>query len=105
MYWAKAGILRADCCRMDDQGPNLAMKGPAGDAAALREAWYYALPSFRLRRRAVAPKLMLGEPLLIGRDGAGAPFAVRDLCPHRGMPLSAGRFDGQEIECCYHGWR
>ena len=48
---------------------------------------------------------MLGEPLLIGRDAAGQPFALRDLCPHRGMPLHAGRFDGQEIECCYHGWR
>jgi phenylpropionate dioxygenase-like ring-hydroxylating dioxygenase large terminal subunit len=21
------------------------------------------------------------------------------------MPLSAGTFDGREIECCYHGWR
>jgi phenylpropionate dioxygenase-like ring-hydroxylating dioxygenase large terminal subunit len=82
------------------------MRRAASDAAApLREAWYYALPSRRLRRRAVTAKLMLGEPILIGRDMAGAPFALRNLCPHRGMPLSAGRFDGQEIECCYHGWR
>jgi phenylpropionate dioxygenase-like ring-hydroxylating dioxygenase large terminal subunit len=50
-------------------------------------------------------KVMLGEPILIGRDHRGAPFALRDLCPHRGMPLSAGRFDGHQIECCYHGWR
>jgi phenylpropionate dioxygenase-like ring-hydroxylating dioxygenase large terminal subunit len=48
---------------------------------------------------------MLGEPVLIGRDAAGEPFAMRDLCPHRGMRLSAGRFDGHEVECCYHGWR
>ena len=48
---------------------------------------------------------MLGEPILIGRDTAGAPFALHDPCPHRGMPLSAGRFDGREVECCYHGWR
>jgi len=74
-------------------------------AAPLREAWYYAVPSRRLRRRAVLAKVMHGEPILIGRDAAGLPFALRDLCPHRGMPLSAGRFDGQEVECCYHGWR
>jgi phenylpropionate dioxygenase-like ring-hydroxylating dioxygenase large terminal subunit len=74
-------------------------------AAPLREAWYYAVPSRRLRHRAVLAKVMLGEPILIGRDAAGVPFALRDLCPHRGMPLSAGRFDGQEVECCYHGWR
>jgi phenylpropionate dioxygenase-like ring-hydroxylating dioxygenase large terminal subunit len=78
----------------------------AEDAGApLREAWYYAVPSRRLRRRAALAKLMLGEPILIGRDAAGAVFALRDLCPHRGMRLTAGRFDGQEIECCYHGWR
>jgi phenylpropionate dioxygenase-like ring-hydroxylating dioxygenase large terminal subunit len=74
-------------------------------AAPLREAWYYAVPSQRLRRGEVLRKLMLGEPILIGRDAAGAAFALRDLCPHRGMPLTAGRFDGHEIECCYHGWR
>ena len=91
---------------MDDQPPLDPMRSAPSDAAApLREAWYYALPSRRLRRQAVVPKLMLGEPILIGRDKAGAPFALRDLCPHRGMPLSAGHFDGKEIECCYHGWR
>jgi phenylpropionate dioxygenase-like ring-hydroxylating dioxygenase large terminal subunit len=74
-------------------------------SAPLREAWYYALPSRRLRSRAMLAKVMLGEPILIGRDHSGAPFALRDPCPHRGMPLSAGRFDGHHIECCYHGWR
>ncbi len=74
-------------------------------AAPLREAWYYAVPGRRLKRRAMVAKIMLGEPILIGRDAAGAPFALRDICPHRGMPLSAGRFDGGEVECCYHGWR
>src|SRR6201981_3871551 len=74
-------------------------------SAPLREAWYYALPGERLRRRGVVAKMMLGEPILIGRDAAGTVFALRDLCPHRGVPLSAGAFDGREVECCYHGWR
>jgi phenylpropionate dioxygenase-like ring-hydroxylating dioxygenase large terminal subunit len=78
---------------------------PEDAAAPLREAWYYAVPSLRLRCRAMLAKIMLGEPILIGRDKAGAPFALRDSCPHRGMPLSAGRFDGCDVECCYHGWR
>jgi phenylpropionate dioxygenase-like ring-hydroxylating dioxygenase large terminal subunit len=74
-------------------------------AAPLREAWYYALPGHRLKRGGMLAKTLLGEPLLIGRDAAGGPFALRDLCPHRGVPLSCGRFDGTEVECCYHGWR
>ena len=74
-------------------------------AAPLREAWYYAVAGRRLKPRAMLAKVMLGEPILIGRDAAGMPFALRDLCPHRGMRLSAGSFDGSEVECCYHGWR
>ncbi len=74
-------------------------------AAPLREAWYYAVAGRRVKPRATVAKVMLGEPVLIGRDAAGAPFALRDLCPHRGMRLSAGHFDGHEVECCYHGWR
>jgi phenylpropionate dioxygenase-like ring-hydroxylating dioxygenase large terminal subunit len=87
------------------------LAGPAASrprdeaAAPLREAWYYAAPSRRLKRGAMLAKVMLGEPILIGRDMQGAAFALRDLCPHRGMRLTAGRFDGREIECCYHGWR
>jgi phenylpropionate dioxygenase-like ring-hydroxylating dioxygenase large terminal subunit len=74
-------------------------------AAPLREAWYYAAAGRRLKRRGMLAKTMLGEPIVLLRDGAGTPFALRDLCPHRGMPLSAGRFDGHQVECCYHGWR
>jgi len=74
-------------------------------AAPLREIWYYAMPSHALKRGAVVPKLMLGEPIVLGRDKDGAAFALRDICPHRGIPLSTGRFDGAEIECPYHAWR
>lgn len=74
-------------------------------AAPLREAWYYALPGHRLRRGRTVARTLLGEPVLLGRDAAGGVFALRDLCPHRGIPLSCGRFDDGEIECRYHGWR
>src|SRR5215475_15662362 len=91
----------------DDErvSPALAVELNVDETAALREAWYYAVPSDRLRRGKTLAKIMLGEPVLLGRDRDGAAFALRDLCPHRAMPLSFGRFDGREIECCYHGWR
>ena len=82
------------------------MRCPAEDAAApLREAWYYAAPSRKIGRGRVLACTMLGEKVLLGRDREGAVFALRDICPHRGMPLSFGAFDGSELECCYHGWR
>jgi len=49
-------------------------------------------------------KRMLGERLLIGRDSSGKVFALKDVCPHQGVPLTEGQFNGKEIECCFHGW-
>ncbi|HEX3884631.1 MAG TPA: aromatic ring-hydroxylating dioxygenase subunit alpha [Stellaceae bacterium] len=74
-------------------------------AAPLREAWYYAAPSRAVRRGRLLSRVLLGDPVVLGRGADGAVFALHDICPHRGMPLSAGSFDGREIECCYHGWR
>src|ERR1700679_1746081 len=50
--------------------------------------------------------MLLGEPVLIGRMKDGAAFALRDICPHRGVPLSAGQVMPEgAVECPYHGWR
>jgi phenylpropionate dioxygenase-like ring-hydroxylating dioxygenase large terminal subunit len=77
----------------------------ANSTAPLRDVWYYATPSHRLKRGKLMPKTLMGEPIVFGRDTDGKAFALRDICPHRGIPLRFGRFDGCEIECCYHGWR
>ena len=67
--------------------------------------WYPALPSARVRGRRLERAMLLEVPLVIGRDAAGKPFALRDICPHRAFPLSFGRFDGASVECAYHGWQ
>jgi phenylpropionate dioxygenase-like ring-hydroxylating dioxygenase large terminal subunit len=71
----------------------------------LRDIWYYAVSGSRLKPGAMLPKKLLGEPILFGRAADGSVFALRDICPHRGIPLSCGWFDGKEVTCCYHGWR
>jgi len=67
--------------------------------------WYPAWRADQLRRGEVAVTTLLDIPLLVGRKSDGALFAMRDLCPHRGIPLSAGWFDGETVQCKYHGWR
>jgi phenylpropionate dioxygenase-like ring-hydroxylating dioxygenase large terminal subunit len=67
--------------------------------------WYRALPSSQVLRRQLVKTLLLGIPIVMGRDGNGRAFALQDACPHRGMPLSCGWFDGQQVECSYHGWK
>lgn len=75
------------------------------DSELLRDCWYVATHGETLKLGAMQPFTLLGESVLIGRDANGDVFAMRDFCPHRGIPLSYGKFDGCEIECCYHGWR
>ena len=75
------------------------------DSLMLTGFWYRALPAHRVRRNQLHKAMLLEIPLVIGRDGQGHPFALRDACPHRGMPLHCGRFDGETLECAYHGWQ
>jgi phenylpropionate dioxygenase-like ring-hydroxylating dioxygenase large terminal subunit len=78
---------------------------PAEDAGFLWDFWYPALRSDAVRGNALATAMLLEVPLVLGRTTDGRAFAMRDSCPHRGIPLSHGRFDGKSVECSYHGWR
>lgn len=74
-------------------------------AMFLRNLWYFALPSKAVKARKLVHKVLLGEPVVFGRAPDGKVFALRDLCPHRGVPLSAGKMVDGAVECPYHGWR
>ena len=78
---------------------------PGPPAEMIFGEWYPALRADGLKRGQTALAMLLGIPLLVGRKASGALFALRDLCPHRGIPLSAGWFDGETVQCKYHGWR
>lgn len=71
----------------------------------LRNIWYFALPSRALGAGRMVSKTICGEPVLLARQPDGTAYALRDICPHRGIPLSDGKMVGGEVECCYHGWR
>ena len=78
---------------------------PEGDAGFLWDFWYPALRSSAVSGNTLATATLLEVPLVLGRTAEGKAFAMRDSCPHRGIPLSYGRFDGTTVECSYHGWR
>src|SRR6201996_4870224 len=76
----------------------------------LRDIWYFAALSGALKPGKLQRYEILGEPVLIGRTRAGEVYGLRDVCPHRAAPLSAGKLvagvGGSElVECPYHGWR
>lgn len=65
--------------------------------------WHPVLPTNKLKRKPVAVKLC-GQELVLFRSADGHIGALKDLCPHRRMRLSAGFVDGERLVCPYHGW-
>ncbi len=72
--------------------------------ARLSAYWYVACRSRDLADKPLA-RTVLGQPLVLFRDAAGAPAALLDRCPHRNVELSLGGVADGLLECRYHGWR
>ncbi len=75
----------------------------------LTDSWYFACASKTLEAGKQFRRIILGQPVLLARTEKGEAFALRDVCPHRLVPLSAGKqveTNGEPtIQCPYHGWR
>jgi phenylpropionate dioxygenase-like ring-hydroxylating dioxygenase large terminal subunit len=84
--------------------PTAAITGALPAVALIYDDWYPALRSRRLQGKKLETTTLLGVPLVLGRRIDGKLFAMRDSCPHRGIPLSCGWFDGKALTCKYHGW-
>lgn len=74
-----------------------------GTAAAPRNQWYVIAFSREITRQPLKREIM-DEPVVLYRTQDGAPVALFDRCPHRGMPLSKGTLVGDRIQCNYHGF-
>ena len=48
---------------------------------------------------------VLGEDLVLFRDGRGNAGLLHARCCHRGTTLYYGRVEDDGIRCCYHGWK
>jgi phenylpropionate dioxygenase-like ring-hydroxylating dioxygenase large terminal subunit len=77
---------------------------PQADLGFLWDFWYPAMRSDEIYGKHLAKAMLLEIPLVLGRTSEGKAFAMRDACPHRGIPLSYGHFDGKNLQCSYHGW-
>lgn len=74
------------------------------------DAWHFVALGRDVAVASLKRYEIMGEPVLVGRTRAGQVYAMRDICPHRAAPLSAGKLvdkpgEGETVECPYHGWR
>ncbi len=68
----------------------------------LRNAWYVAAWADEISAK-LFPVEMHAERIVLYRRSSGDVVALEDACPHRKLPLSAGRLINDTIMCGYHG--
>jgi phenylpropionate dioxygenase-like ring-hydroxylating dioxygenase large terminal subunit len=78
---------------------------PGPPAVLLLDDWYPAMRASELSQSKMRTSVLCGVPLVLGRKKTGQAWAMRDFCPHRGIPLSAGWYNGETVTCKYHGWQ
>jgi len=71
---------------------------------ALRKCWHPVAWASELADGQILPIELLGERWCIARLGDRVA-ALRDECPHRLSPLSAGSVVDGTVQCGYHGYR
>ena len=81
--------------------PHVGRGTPAGEW--FRRYWL-AVGTIRDLRDIPQAVKVLGEELVLFRDGEGRIGLVGAHCPHRGASLEYGDIEGEGIRCPYHGW-
>jgi phenylpropionate dioxygenase-like ring-hydroxylating dioxygenase large terminal subunit len=92
--------------RRDLPSPNLELTqvGPATPGGEyLRRFWQPVGFSHELKDLPVRIRI-LGEDLILFRDGTGRVGLLQLHCSHRGVSLEYGLVSERGIRCCYHGW-
>jgi phenylpropionate dioxygenase-like ring-hydroxylating dioxygenase large terminal subunit len=74
------------------------------DWTALAPYWYPVAFSHEVAVQPIAAQL-LDQRLVLYRLANGKVTAARDLCLHRGIPLSMGFLERDTLVCAYHGFR
>ncbi|MET1250252.1 aromatic ring-hydroxylating dioxygenase subunit alpha [Sporolactobacillus sp. STCC-11] len=72
------------------------------DWTVLAQYWYPVAKSEEITDKPLAVKLLDVE--LVAYRANGKPVVARDLCIHRGTPLSMGWVENDNIVCPYHGF-
>ena len=89
---------------MTSEATRAAVAATGSTTSLIYDDWYQAIRSSEIADKRMSKAMLLGIPLVMGRTATGRYFAMRDSCPHRGIPLSYGWFDGKQVTCKYHGW-
>ena len=88
------------------QNERLTRVGPGTPAGEMLRRYWWPVgfaDEVKLGGRPVQTRV-LGEDLVLFRDGGGRPGALGLHCSHRGTSLAYGRMEEHGLRCPYHGW-
>jgi 5,5'-dehydrodivanillate O-demethylase len=71
----------------------------------LRRYWMPVAAVAELDDHPIKPVRLMGEDLVLFKDGMGDYGLVDRHCPHRRADLSCGWVEDRGLRCHYHGWR
>ena len=70
----------------------------------LRRYWW-PIATHDMATRVPVRRRLLGEDLVLYRDGSGTVGLLAEQCPHRRAALWLGCTEDVGLRCGYHGWR
>jgi 5,5'-dehydrodivanillate O-demethylase len=77
---------------------------PCGEL--LRRYWMPVCPAAELTQAAPKKRVrLMGEDLVLFRDGGGRLGLLPEHCPHRHASLYHGFVEADGLRCAYHGWK
>lgn len=71
----------------------------------LRRYWMPIGPQAEIDEMGKRPVRLLGEHLLVFKDGQGRYGLLAEECSHRGASLCYGKVEQDGIRWPYHGWK
>ena len=95
------GYLHRDVPSEDGEITHVGPGTPCGEY--LRLFWQPVFVSDELKDLPTAIRI-LGEDLVVFRDGSGKVGLLELHCSHRGTSLEFGQIEERGIRCCYHAW-
>jgi phenylpropionate dioxygenase-like ring-hydroxylating dioxygenase large terminal subunit len=87
---------------MNDRLMKVGPGTPAGDM--MRRYWWPVAMAEDVQERPALIRV-LGEDLVLFRDGDGQLGLIDSVCAHRCANLALGRVEADGLRCAYHGWK
>lgn len=96
------GYFATELPREDEEVARIGPRTACGEY--FRRYWHPVALASRLEKGLPVPLRILGEDLVLFRDGSGRVGLLHRHCSHRGASLEFGIINRDGIRCCYHGW-